>query len=380
MRRVLLIATLCLVGMLGAFILTNLSRDRQFQQRVAAGDAAARSGQTDRALEAYSGALALDPESMVAYLKRGETYQRHGDLRAALRDLSMAAQREPGATRPHERLGDLAYEMSRFEDAVTHYRDYVSLDDQNAAVLYKLALSYERAGRVAHSIPLLREAIALAPTVPEAHYLLGLCLTEQERLEEARDALHVAIELEPAFLPARDALVAVSRGLGDERGELQQLDALAALDSNRAARHVARGLAYARMGRTDLAVLALGRASEEHPGHPRVSDALGRVWLDIAETQDDPAALSKALAALQAIPPTAATSESLTWLGRALALSGDRDGARRTLRSATERFPLEPRALLYLSQLETAGDVADDLRRRYDALTTAASGPGVPLG
>ena len=47
-------------------------------------------------------------------------------------------------------------------------------------------------------------------------------------------------------------------------------------------RDVALGLAYARIGRTDMAVLALGRAAEEHPEQPLVYTALGRVWFDIA--------------------------------------------------------------------------------------------------
>ena len=372
MFRVLLVLCVLFVGMLGVFVYTSLARDREFQQRVAEGDTAIRDGQTFLAIEAYSGALALDPDSMVAYLKRGETYHRHGDLPAALRDLSMAAQRDPGATRPHERLGDVTYELERYDDAVAHYASYVVLDDQNASVLYKLALANERAGHVAHSIPLLRRAITLEPQLSEAHYLLGLCLTEQERLEDARDALRVAIELSPGFLHAREALVSVSQGLGDHRGELQQLDALVALDQDQPERHVARGLAYARLGQADLGVLALGRAAEEHPGHPRIYAALGRIWLDIAESRGDHVALGKALEALRAVPTASATSEGLTSLGRALALDGESEGARRVLRLATERFPVEPTAFLYLANLEQSGDNpghAQRSRRRYRALT-----------
>ena len=380
MARALLVACVVIISMLGVFVYTGLTRDREFQQRVAEGDAAVRAGQTFRALEAYSGALALDPESMVPYLKRGETYQRHGDLPAALRDLSMAAQRDPGATRPHENLGDVAYELKRYDEAATHYSLYVELDDQNADVLYKLALANERSGRVAHSIPLLRSAIALEPAFAEAHYLLGLCLTQQARLEEARDALRAAIQLSPGLLHAREALVTVYHELGDDRGELQQLEALAALDQDRPGRHVARGLAYARTGQTDLAVLALGRALEEHPKQPHIYAALGRVWLEIAEARGDRVALGKALEALRSVPTASAASESLTLLGRALALDGDTDGALRILRLATERFPVEPAAFLYLARLEDANDNANRaqrLLRLHQALTVGGQPPAL---
>ena len=39
--------------------------------------------QTYGAIEAFSGALALKRDSMLAYLKRGDTYRRRGELTAA---------------------------------------------------------------------------------------------------------------------------------------------------------------------------------------------------------------------------------------------------------------------------------------------------------
>ena len=74
--------------------------------------------------------------------------------------------------------------------------------------------------------------------------------------------------------------------------------------------------------RTDMAVLALGRAAEEHPEQPLVYTALGRAWLDIAQTTDDRIALTKSLGALQSIPRATASSEALTLLARALLLGG----------------------------------------------------------
>ena len=74
------------------------------------GDAALRDDQTFAAIEAYSGAIALRPDSMLAYLRRGETYQRRGDrgdLERA-RDFRTAAALDPTATRPLEALGDVA--------------------------------------------------------------------------------------------------------------------------------------------------------------------------------------------------------------------------------------------------------------------------------
>ena len=375
MRRFLLVLLVLLVGMAGVFLYNGLAREGEYQRLIAAGDQTLREEQTFLAIEAYSGAIALNRSSMLAYLKRGETYRLRGDLPAALRDLSRAAELDPMATRPIEQLGDVTYTMELYERAAEHYAGYVRLDDQNPHVLYKLALSSERDGRIGRAIPLLRQATELDPRFAEAHYLLGLCLREQQRVEEARDTLRRAVELSPGFLKAREALADVHRTLGETREELQQLDALAALDQDRPERHVTRGLAYARAGQTELAVLALGRAAEEHPDQPLVYAALGRVWLGIATARNDRVSLSKALEALQSIPLTTASSEALTLLGHALELDGDLDGARRVLRQATERFPLDPSSFLRLARLEEREQnwgEAQRLRASYEALTGSA--------
>ena len=91
------------------------ARQRDYSALLARGDAALRDDQTFDAIEAYSGAIALRPDSMLAYLRRGETYQRRGDrgdLEAAARDFRTAAALDPTATRPLEELGDVLYQLA----------------------------------------------------------------------------------------------------------------------------------------------------------------------------------------------------------------------------------------------------------------------------
>ena len=52
---------------------TVVVRERDYQALVIQGDAALAAGQTYHAIEAFSGAIALRSESMIAYLKRGDT-------------------------------------------------------------------------------------------------------------------------------------------------------------------------------------------------------------------------------------------------------------------------------------------------------------------
>ena len=374
MKR-LAIGVLLAAAMAGVFLYTGVTRDTEYRRLVAAGDDALGHDQVFLALEAFSGAIALKSDSMLAYLKRGETYHRRGDLAAALRDLTRASALAPEATRPRERLGDVSQALGRHEEAAGHYAAYVARDDRAPRVLYKLALSHHRAGRTTRTIPLVRRAVERAPEMAEGHYLLGISLWDQDELDLAAEALTRALTLSPGFTVAREALSGVFAAAGRLDDQVEQLEALAALETDRPARDVALGLAYARIGRTDMAVLALGRAAEEHPEQPLVYTALGRVWLDIARTTDDRIALSKSLGALQSISMATASSEALTLLARALLLAGEIESAVAALELATARFPLDPSAFVELADLaEQGGDTgrARQLLIAHEALTAFA--------
>ena len=361
-----------LAGVAGAFVYHGIATDHEFQQLIAAGDQATAAGRHSVAIEAYSGALALNPDSMAVYLKRGETYFSQDDPQTARRDLQIAAQLDATATRPHERLGDVSIALGSYEDAAEHYRNFVRLDDRNPHVLYKLALALQHDGRLARAVRLLRRALALDGSFVEARYLLGLCLRVQGRIEEAQVALERVVELAPSFLPARESLAAIYREQRQQREEWQQLDALAALDGTNPGRHVTRARAYARGGRTALATLILEEAAKEYPDRPDISAALGQVRLQIAEARGDPTAFASTLEALQAIPRNLASSDDLARLGQALQLSGNTAEARRVLSLAVTRFPVAPAAFMRLASLEAADGnepAARRLREQHRLLT-----------
>jgi tetratricopeptide (TPR) repeat protein len=330
------------------------------QHQILLGDAALAEGDTFAAIEAFSGAIALKPDAMIGFLRRGEAYHRRGELEPALKDLRRAVDLDPYAPRTYERLGDVNYELHRFERAVERYRNAVALDDQSPRVLYKLALAQFAAGQPEASVAALRRAIELDDRFAEAQYLLGLSLADLKRDAEAVAAFDRAVALAPGLHQARDALAGLYRRMGRAEDRIQELDKLRALDAG-PDREVSLALAYARSGRTDYAVAALGRAMERYPDHPAAAIALGRIWLEIAEARNDHVALSKALGALENAPPTATSSDALTLLGRALLLSGDVARAEPTLRQAAARRPVEPSAFLHLA------DAAERLGRHADA-------------
>ena len=139
MRRVLVLAAVLAVAAAAATVVYQVTRDRDYRTQLARGDTALRQDQSTTAIEAYSGAVALRPDSMLARLRRGEAYQRQGDFNAAVRDFRDAAAFDAAATRPREELGDVLYQLQRYQRAAEAYESVLSIDDRLARVDYKLA-------------------------------------------------------------------------------------------------------------------------------------------------------------------------------------------------------------------------------------------------
>jgi tetratricopeptide (TPR) repeat protein len=354
-KRSIAAMTLLVLAAVAAVAYQAAARQRDYSALLTRGDNALRDDQTFGAIEAYSGAIALRPDSMLAYLRRGQTYQRggdRGDLDAAVRDFRRAAALDPTATRPLEALGDVLYQQQRYDRAADAYGRSAGLDDRSARVDYKLALAHYRNRAVDAALTALYEAVRLDDRMANAHYLLGMCLREKGRTAEALRTIDRAVSLEPGFITAREELADLYGAANRRAEQLEQLQVLAGLDRDRAERQVAVGMAHARRGHWDLAVLTLGGALERHPTEPDIYRALGQVWLE--RPRDDPAFLSKAREALErAASSPSATSESLALYGRALLEAGETENAERTFQQATMRYPIDRSAfLLYASTAE----------------------------
>ncbi|MGE5812908.1 MAG: tetratricopeptide repeat protein [Acidobacteriota bacterium] len=371
MKRFLIGLFVVVTGLAAVGGYVAASREREYRNLVAVGDAALARDDTFVALEAFSGAIALRPGSMLAYLKRGEAYHRRGELQNARRDLRMAASLDSTSVRVFEALGDVNYSLKEYERAGDRYEDCLRLDDSSPRVQYKLGLAEYHAGKAAAALAPLGRAVAMDPRDPNAQYVLGLALRDLGRTDDAIRALKRAVLLAPASAEPRVELATIYESVGRSGDQIEQLEALAALGPA-PERAVALGLAYARAGRTNQAVVTLSNAVDRFPDTSLVYLALGRVWLQTAQARDDRIALRKAVEALEgALTAADPTSEALALFGRAVYLSGDVEAAEQTLVDAVGRMPVEPLAFIYLADAaERLGhtDRAKDALVSYRAL------------
>ena len=377
MRKVIAVGTVLVVAGTGVGVAYQVAaRQRDYRAGMMRGDAALRDDQTFAAIEAYSGAIALRQDSMLAYLRRGETYRKRadrGDLEAAARDFRQASRLDPSATRPLEELGDVRYQLQQYDRAIDAYEQVVRLDDRAPRVNYKLALARYRSANVDGALAALEQTIRLDDRMADAFYLRGVCLRAKNKIPEALKAFEKAVALSPALIPAREELADLYGQLERRPDQLDQLQLLAGLDRGHVERQVAVGLAHARARRWDAAVLTLSSALERAQDEPALYRAIGEVWLESALARDDRVDVSKAREALVRIASnTSASSEVLLLFARTLMQDGDFEEAERALHQATLRFPVVPAAFLSHAAVAERMGHFDNARRsliEYEALT-----------
>ncbi|HET9368953.1 MAG TPA: tetratricopeptide repeat protein, partial [Vicinamibacterales bacterium] len=348
MRRVLAIGGLAVaIGTLIVLVL-RLDRDRQYRTWLATGEQALAGGDFYGAIEAYSAALALRPDSMVAHLRKGEAYRAQRRDDEAIRDLLDAVRLAPDAPQPLVALGELYATRGEAAQADKWYSAAARLKGDDPELLYALALARYRAGLPAAAVEPLKKAVARNDSLAEVHHLLALVSRDIGDLEEAIASLERAIRLAPTLVAAREELADVYRSQNRPADEMEQLQALATLDP-KIDRQIAIALAQLRTGQTDLALGTLSGIEDRAPNDSRVPLARGRVFLARAE-RGNQAAAEAALAALErALGGTARRSEGLALFGRALYLTGDLSGAERILQEAVATSPLEPQAYAFLA-------------------------------
>ena len=350
MRRILALVGLVIVVAGGMLVVQRFNRDRGYQQLLRAGERALAGGDSYGAVDAFTGAITLKPDSMVAYFRRGQARQAQHRDDEAIRDLREAARLAPNAPQPLVALGDL-YDARGDAAQAAHWYAQARTPQvtEDSTLLYKLALARYRAGAPAEAVEPLRQAIAQDDSIGEAHYLLGLVYRDTQRADAAIAALEKAVKVSPALTPAREELADLYRARGQSVEEMAQLQALAALDG-KVERSVAIAVAEARNGQYAGAVGTLAAVEGQPTTDSQVQMALARVYLARAEQFADRASAASALESLEkALGGTARRSEGLALFGRALFLSGDAAAAERILREAVATSPVAPDAFGYLT-------------------------------
>lgn len=131
-------------------------------------------------------------------------------------------QRHAPSARYH--LGQVAYEMGKYNNAIQHFRQYLRDRPDEAKVLARMAMAWFQLGDYRRARETCHQALMADPADVTARHALGCTLAEEGETTEAVKVFREALKEQPDHLPSYIEMVRLRRALGDQKWLVQALE------------------------------------------------------------------------------------------------------------------------------------------------------------
>jgi len=321
-----------------------------------------RMNRLDRAIEDLTEAIRLDSKRAAAYQNRGAAYNGLGQYERAIDDFNSAIELNPESAGAYTNRGLAHFAVGQYDQAIADLSKSIQLAPKIAIPYFNRAQVFARLGLRDRALEDYDVAIRLDPRISAAYAASARLREEKGQRDHAIHDFDMALQLDPREVSLYYDRGNARRETGDWRGALADYDRAVVMAPKQAETYIARGWSrlcagvegadfdarvYLQLkGWHDefspyMAILAaLGAAEARRPddGDRVVDEALAnlspRLWpvpvLRYLRGQLTEAAL------LQATVDTRQQAEAHTFLGLERLRTGDRAGAIRHLRWATD--------------------------------------------
>jgi len=194
------------------------------------GAIAYRDGEDEVAIEAFSKALAINPNHTSTLLGRAEANRRAGKKKDARTDYETALRSteedDPNRRDAAARLASLLRDFGDFDDAVAVLRDTVRLSGINAKIYTELGLIYIQQKRPELAQLVLAKALELDAKDPAIYNAFALLAMKQGKAQEAFQRFEQAVAIDENYIDARFNKASVLLDAGDYARAKAELSAV----------------------------------------------------------------------------------------------------------------------------------------------------------
>lgn len=163
------------------------------------------------AAAAFAGALRLGQPDVPARVRLADALNLCGRRADARTQYEVAVARRPASAEARDALARFYHIEGDLDDAVREFREAVRLAPREPAFWNNLGTAYRSRRDYRAALDALATATGLAPRMVDPYYNRGQVYDALGRKEEARRQYLLALELDPSFGPARQALERVTR-------------------------------------------------------------------------------------------------------------------------------------------------------------------------
>jgi len=224
----------------------------------------------EQALEYFRQALELarqlGDERLVTWAHNGlgNVYYDLGRYEEAIAEYERAIELDPKLPYPHNGLGNAYRQLGRYEEAIAEYERAIELDSKYAYPYNGLGSVYGDLGRYEEAIAEYKKAIELDPKYPYPYDNLADIYTDQGRYDEAIELYQKSLELQPRAAP-HNSLGIIYYYLDRCQEAMTEFQRAIELDPKGAGPYHGLGNVYYELGRYDEAILTYKKAIDLNP-------------------------------------------------------------------------------------------------------------------
>ena len=155
------------------------------------------SGNPQKAIEAFTKAIKLNPTYEKFYVFRGNTYGELGNNKQAIKDIAKAVKLNPKYVKAYVSRGNAYARSGNYQQAVKNYSMAVKLNPKHEEAYCYRGVAYGALGKEQQALEDFSRAIKLNPEYEKAYFYRGLAYAESESYHKALEDFNKVVELNP---------------------------------------------------------------------------------------------------------------------------------------------------------------------------------------
>ncbi|MGV8056737.1 MAG: tetratricopeptide repeat protein [Smithellaceae bacterium] len=139
----------------------------------------------DKAIDAYTRAIALKTNYVAAYNNRGNAYEEKGQNDRAIKDYKEAIAIDSNVVEAYYNLGHVYNRKGQYDDAIENYNKAIKLDPNEPDAYDNRGFSYSRKGQYKRAIEDYNKSLTLKPDHANAYNNRGVAYANLRRMGRA---------------------------------------------------------------------------------------------------------------------------------------------------------------------------------------------------
>ena len=238
----------------------------------------------DKAINACTKAIELNPGLAAAYLSRGAIYADKKEFDRAIEDFNKGVDLNPNLALAYNGRGTVYLEKEDFDKAIEDFNKEIELGSFFEAGAYcNRGIAYIDKGEFDKAIEDFNKAIDLAPEYAKAYSSRGSAYAEKGELDRAIEDYNEAIGLNPKLAYAYNNRGVTYRKKGELDKAIQDYDTAIELEPDDGVAYSNRGVAYEEKGEFDKSIDDCNKAIELNPQDAKAYNNRGNAYADKEE-------------------------------------------------------------------------------------------------